>query len=379
MEQLKQVDDVTSHCLVNGNHMPPLDEEEEREHFQRIVNAYRCYQPTSLQRCDKTISYLNSLSESHQEKLVNYRSHLERVKTCIEQNAQIVKLIIGDVEHMFDNIDYSNVPQHLDAHVTKPSQMDIDKVQNILKQIAREWSSEGAVERTQCFQPILDEIDALFGDCDNMSDVSILVPGAGLGRLAYEIARRGFTCQGNEYSLFMLFASNFILNKCKEANSHTLYPWVHQYHNNLQADDQIAPVAFPDSDPSAIPKDCDFSMAAGNFTEIYTELDKWDCVATCFFIDTAPNIAAYVETIWQILKPGGVWINFGPLLYHYADLPTENSIEPSYDFLKQLILSFGFELLREELNQPSHYTHNKRSMLIYQYHSIFFVFRKPDN
>lgn len=44
-------------------------------------------------------------------------------------------------------------------------------------------------------------------------EVNILVPGAGLGRLAYELAKRGYTCQGNEFSLFMLFASNFVLNK----------------------------------------------------------------------------------------------------------------------------------------------------------------------
>jgi len=49
--------------------------------------------------------------------------------------------------------------------------------------------------------------------CSNVSEVSVLVPGAGLGRLAYEIARLGYICQGNEFSLFMLFASNFILNK----------------------------------------------------------------------------------------------------------------------------------------------------------------------
>ena len=45
------------------------------------------------------------------------------------------------------------------------------------------------------------------------SEVSVLVPGAGLGRLAYEIASRGFTCQGNEFSMHMLFGSNFILNR----------------------------------------------------------------------------------------------------------------------------------------------------------------------
>ena len=45
------------------------------------------------------------------------------------------------------------------------------------------------------------------------STVSILVPGAGLGRLAFELAKCGYTCQGNEFSMFMLLASNFILNQ----------------------------------------------------------------------------------------------------------------------------------------------------------------------
>ena len=37
---------------------------------------------------------------------------------------------------------------------------------------------------------------------------------------------------------------------------------------------------------------------------------------TCFFIDTAKNIMAYIELINQILKKGGVWINLG-FLFHF--------------------------------------------------------------
>jgi len=36
----------------------------------------------------------------------------------------------------------------------------------------------------------------------------------------------------------------------------------------------------------------------------------------------------------QLLHAGGVWINLGPLLYHYSDIPGENSIEPCYDMVK---------------------------------------------
>lgn len=50
----------------------------------------------------------------------------------------------------------------------------------------------------------------------------------------------------------------------------------------------------------------------GGYAEMCLFLsDSWDCVTTCFFIDTAHNVIEYVETIWKILKPGGVWINLG--------------------------------------------------------------------
>ena len=45
------------------------------------------------------------------------------------------------------------------------------------------------------------------------SSVKILVPGSGLGRLAFDIAHLGYYCQGNEFSMYMLIASNFMLNR----------------------------------------------------------------------------------------------------------------------------------------------------------------------
>ena len=42
-------------------------------------------------------------------------------------------------------------------------------------------------------------------------------------------------------------------------------------------------------------------------------LDCWDCIVTCYFIDTAHNVIAYIENISRLLKPGGYWINLGKL------------------------------------------------------------------
>lgn len=42
---------------------------------------------------------------------------------------------------------------------------------------------------------------------------------------------------------------------------------------------------------------------------------QFDCVVTCFFIDTGDHVLDYVETIDDVLEEGGEWINLGPLAY----------------------------------------------------------------
>lgn len=71
-----------------------------------------------------------------------------------------------------------------------------------------------------------------------------------------------------------------------------------------------------------------------------------------------------------------MWINLGPLLYHYSDSETENSIEPSYEDLVEIIKAVGFEIMINETNVQTKYTQNKRSMYQSAYSSIFLVCRK---
>lgn len=113
-------------------------------------------------------------------------------------------------------------------------------MQSVFKQLMRDWSSLGAAERQQCYEPIIEEIKAEYPeDQVDRSSISVLVPGAGLGRLAFEIATRGFACQGNEFNLFMLIVSFYVLNHCKVVDEFLVYPWIHQYCNNLSAEYQM--------------------------------------------------------------------------------------------------------------------------------------------
>jgi hypothetical protein len=72
--------------------------------------------------------------------------------------------------------------------------------------------------------------------------------------------------------------------------------------------------------------------------------NHYDAVVTCFFIDTAINILEYLLIIDHILKPGGLWINVGPLHYHR---PT--SFFYTYQQLKDIITQvMKFDILHEE-------------------------------
>lgn len=104
--------------------------------------------------------------------------------------------------------------------------------------------------------------------------------------------------------------------------------------------------------------------------------NTWDVVATCYFIDCAQNILEYLRSIAYMLKHNGYWINFGPLLYHYSDMPNEVSIDLSYDEIKAALPYFGLKCLREELNQPSVYTYDDNSMLRQTYYCVSCTWQK---
>ncbi|XP_042189681.1 carnosine N-methyltransferase isoform X2 [Callorhinchus milii] len=294
-----------------AHHSPEEEERLEKDHFWKIINAFRYYRIYAHERVTRSEKQFRSLSASHRKLLPNFLPHVNKLRECIEHNYEILKAIINNCNHMFENKEYGEIDIEGDLGPLKPaSTFDMDKLKSTIKQFVRDWSADGQAERDTCYQPIIDEILNFFSlDKCNPADVSVLVPGAGLGRLAWEIARLGFNCQGNEWSLFMLFSSHFVLNRCPGVNTMTLYPWIHQFSNNKRSADQIRPVYFPDVNPHSLPSYANFSMTAGDFQEIYVEPNTWDCVATCFFIDTAHNVVDYIDTIWKILKFGGIWIN----------------------------------------------------------------------
>ncbi|KAF6745474.1 N2227-domain-containing protein [Ephemerocybe angulata] len=280
------------------------------------------------------------------------------------------------------------VPAHSHRKKYRPTDFDMDKLRSTLKQFVRDWSAEGAAEREQCYKPLVDALLAHFPDAktpEERSKLRVLVPGAGLGRLAWDVANIGFACQGNEFSHYMLLSSYFILNRTDGIEKHTLYPYVHSFSNVPNRQAMLRPVLIPDVSPSDLPPTSKFSLVAGDFEEIYGSDDhdpdepqygQWDAIMTCFFIDTAKNIVSYLRIIHKILAPGGVWINLGPLLWHFENNNTNDpSIELDLEEVKELARKIGFEISNEKTLDTT-YTSNSESMLGYVYKAAFWTATK---
>ena len=205
--------------------------------------------------------------------------------------------------------------------------------------------------------------------------VSVLVPGCGLGRLVFEFARRGYKALGNEFSYFCLLASNFILNESEQVDQFSLHPYIHNFNNLKQDEDAFREVKVPDMCPLLEMTDqskYDFAMASGEFIDVFGEnVKKWDSIATCFFIDTAHNVIDYIATMNKILKPGGLWVNIGPLHWHYSEQPNEQQVQISLQELQKLISKMGFRIRRMEMRETQ-YTGRIDCMQNLGYESVFF-------
>jgi carnosine N-methyltransferase len=347
---------------------------EEQEHFSNVLQSFSYYFIYSSKTYTRMHTDWTTIPDAHKKLTADQPERLKTLRALAKENAKFLdKVIENDRIFENENYDYSGKSQPQFSAVAT-SEFNMDKVISTVKQFVREWSKEGEEERNKCFLPIMEELAKYLPITDETRyKYRVVCPGSGLGRLPFEICKRGYACQGNEFSYFMLIPSNYMLNRTTKTDEFTIYPFIHQISNIKVFADQIRPVTIPDVLPSDLPKGADFSYSAGEFVQIYKpQKESWDAVCTCFFMDTANNIVEYIETIHEILKPGGVWINLGPLLYHYSDIRGEVSIELTNEQFMRVVREVGFEI-KQESTIDTRYTSNTRSMLESLYHCNFFT------
>lgn len=191
------------------------------------------------------------------------------------------------------------------------------------------------------------------------------------------------------------------MSRSAVAEEHQIFPWLHSFSNHQSTGSHLLrSVRVPDVVPAEILsgpiQPGGFSLVAGDFEEVYgpsqwhaapanpaatdeeeedsghvNQRGRWSAIATCFFIDTARSVLTYLRIIHGLLADGGVWVNLGPLLWHFENTPAagakgERSIELSLDEVLALASEVGFEI-KEHKMVRSTYTGTPDGMLEHVY------------
>lgn len=345
----------------------------------------------------------------------NVLNTFERADDAIDANAEIAEAILdAGLRALGFDPDASN-GDPVWMHAATPA--DLDKARSTIRQMYRDWSQQGTQERTASLGPVLSAIKRAFSDMKDRSAVRVLIPGAGLGRLVFELCLEGYTVEGNEISYHQLLASNWVLNHTAMGKQHPLFPFALDFSNVIDRQSQFQKIMIPDVHPAselatgesqyAHPKSSisapeRMSMAAADFVVLYSDRDHrdaYDVVATVFFLDTAPNVIRYIETIRNCLEEGGIWINNGPLLWHFGErdstvlsskqhdqkddrsdntgIGEPGSVELSNEEILLLVESMGFDIEEHRIiDQGKGYIQNPASMLQNVYRTSYWLARK---
>lgn len=138
----------------------------------------------------------------------------------------------------------------------------------------------------------------------------------------------------NEWSMYMNLVYRQLTQKATTSNSKSYHPWIDWWSHHLTTSDMQRSVSFPDSDID----ESVVLLVEGDFTTVFnSEGGNYDVIVTLFFIDTARNLLTYLETIHRLLRPGGTWLNLGPLLYGTAPF-----LQLSLDEIISLAEAVGF-------------------------------------
>ena len=104
-----------------------------------------------MSRVDKTEAYLNTLPTPHQQMMCKYRDHLHRIRYCIDENFQIIRKLIEDVDNLFENANQSVIANSQENGYSDVRLQDLDKVS---VRDVREWVGGSCDGDATCYEMI---------------------------------------------------------------------------------------------------------------------------------------------------------------------------------------------------------------------------------
>jgi hypothetical protein len=179
-------------------------------------------------------------------------------------------------------------------------------------------------------------------------------------------------------------------------NEHWLRPYAYWFSHQKSNDSLFRSISFPDVTPRFTPN---FHLVEQDFLTLpipsttkpsdnpaflwstNQSSEGYDFIVTLFFIDTSLDVFATMKHIHTLLRPGGSWINLGPLLWTGG---AQAKVELSLDEILLAAEKIGFVLqdeaqgTRARRTVECEYTSDPNAMMQMIYKAEFWVARKPE-
>ena len=209
-----------------------------------------------------------------------------------------------------------------------------DSIRQVIAHLVRDWSSsEGAPIRESIYSWCIEQLQ-LHQYVPTKGP--ILVPGAGLGRLAWDISRN-LRCavEAIESSICMTAVAYSVFN-AKQKNAFVLHPFAaDSFSNEIDDEARYDAIYFPDVIPSIDAGNISYTVGTFGYDSMQHCSNQYGAVVTSFFIDTATTVYDFITTVAMILSSGGLWINVGPLQWHI-----NNKVPVAVNELRMILENF---------------------------------------
>lgn len=312
--------------------MPALTED--RPSLLNEVAALDAYRDRAYVLVRRRYALFSKMSSHHRQLAVEvgYIERLQSVEARIGKNSLVIRALahFARKRHSIK-----------DSELRSARPVHESQIIELLHHFVRDWSQELSLERNELFGPLISSLKEEFPP-ETRQFKKVLVPGSGLARFAYDISLLDFQTHAMELSHLMDLAAEFIfeVNTSREYNASQfeVFPYIHDFSHQVSGEAQLRGVKCPHFSPIAKP--ANLKLGYGDFTELAKSQPKsYNAVVTLFLIDTAENALEYLEAIRILLKPGGIWINYGPLKWGTAP-----QVEFSQEELEFVISKMGFKI-----------------------------------
>ena len=330
--------------------------------------------------CERIISSLeknySSLPKNHLDKLpFNYKEKIEKVKQGIQLNQEFYNKVASLYKDEFEHITFTKEEheehRYLEEYLIRYF---------FMRCLMRDWTLESKPERDNNYGNVLKEVKKYFNYDDKTlmkkNNYKALVPGTGCSRMAFELAKRGFEVEANDFCFIYILCDDYLFNYSHK-NEFQFCPGIHSFSSSYNEASVIQRYSFPDVD---IREELEKSEAKpitfikGDFLLKYKGIkDQYDLIVTLFFIDVSKNIIEFVEIMHDLLKKGGIWVNLGCLDYYHSK--DHNSIDLTWDELRLVIQNYDFEI-KNEATEFVPYGVKEGLMISHFYGTVFFTAMK---